>query len=388
MVTTFAPDRRSATQVHRPRLFVVRELAVMSILFVCYRQVRYLTRDHTGAATTNAHRVVGLEQRLGVFTESRVQEIALCSRALIGLLNRYYVTVHFPLTALLVVWVLVRHRAFFSPIRTWLYIVTAAALAIHVAFPLAPPRMLSEHKFVDTLQRYGPRIYSTDTSQSIANQYAAMPSLHFGWAVIVAAGFVAIKRSRASLLAFIHPLVTLIAIVATANHYWLDAAALSDRHHCGCCSPDHRLPARSCGFIGYGRCPRRTPDLSRCLVSIAWHRLVRTHCLHHDASSLHRRCMLIAASPIGLQATITHPPRRWRPAVTRAASGTITNHSTKASFYIIETQFRLDGRVVDHRSTSVDDVEPGETARVETVSSDVVDDGVTCHVTSVDRFKA
>ncbi len=70
------------------------------------------------------------------------------------------------------------------------------------------------------------------------------------------------------------------------------------------------------------------------------------------------------------------------------ASGTITNHSTKASFYVIDTEFRFDGHVVDHRSTSVDDVEPGETARVETVSSDVVDDDVTCHVISVDRFKA
>ena len=70
------------------------------------------------------------------------------------------------------------------------------------------------------------------------------------------------------------------------------------------------------------------------------------------------------------------------------ASGTITNHSSKTSFYIVETDFRLDGNVVDHRSTTVDRVEPGETARVETVSSDVVDDDVTCHVTGVDRFKA
>jgi hypothetical protein len=70
------------------------------------------------------------------------------------------------------------------------------------------------------------------------------------------------------------------------------------------------------------------------------------------------------------------------------ASGTITNHSTKTSFYIVETEFRLDGHVVDHRSTSVDDVEPGETVRIETASSDVVDDDVTCQVISVDRFKA
>jgi hypothetical protein len=101
-----------------------------------------------------------------------------------------------------------------------------------------------------------------------------------------------------------------------------------------------------------------------------------------------------ALSACEVDAETAHPPRDdvadWscavEPDVVRA-SGTITNHSSKASFYIVETEFRLDGRVVDHRSTSIDDVEPGETARFET-SSDVVDDNVTCLVTSVERFKA
>ncbi len=95
-------------------------------------------------------------------------------------------------------------------------------------------------------------------------------------------------------------------------------------------------------------------------------------------------------------AETSHPPRDdvdagWTCDVDTGvvrASGTITNHSSMTSFYIVETEFRLDGNVIDHRSASVDGVEPGETAHVETVSSDVVDDDVTCHVTSVDRFKA
>ncbi len=70
------------------------------------------------------------------------------------------------------------------------------------------------------------------------------------------------------------------------------------------------------------------------------------------------------------------------------SSGTITNQSSKPSFYVIDVEFRLDGRVVDHSSVGIDDVDPGETARVETSSSDVVDDDVTCHVVNVDRFEA
>jgi PAP2 superfamily len=273
MATTFASARRTATTARPGRLFAVRELAVMAVLFICYRQVRFLTRNHTAAATTNAHRVVGLERRLGMFTEHRVQDLALHSRAVIGFLDRYYVTVHFPLTALFVVWVLVRHRDAFSQVRTWLYVVTAAALAIHVAFPLAPPRMLTEHRFVDTLQTYGPRIYDSDTTQSIANQYAAMPSLHFGWAVIVAAGFVAIKRSRASLLAIVHPLITLIAIVATANHYWLDAVvafALIAATACAVRPIADLLIGRSRFGSPWPVPSGERPDVSRCLdVSIA-----------------------------------------------------------------------------------------------------------------------
>ncbi len=84
--------------------------------------------------------------------------------------------------------------------------------------------MLPDAGFVDTLQRFGPRIYSTDTSKSVANQFAAMPSLHFGWAFIVAGAYVSIRRTRRSLWAMLHPAITLLAIVATANHYWLDAA--------------------------------------------------------------------------------------------------------------------------------------------------------------------
>jgi hypothetical protein len=142
----------------------------------------------------------------------------------VAFLNRYYVTVHFPLTAMMLMYVYLRHQGTYARARNWFVSVTLAALVIHVLFPLAPPRMIHDAGFVDTLQRFGPHIYSTDTTQSIANQFAAMPSLHFGWAVMVACTFIAIKRTRRSLLALLHPAITLLAIVATANHYWIDAA--------------------------------------------------------------------------------------------------------------------------------------------------------------------
>ncbi len=195
----------------------------MGALFLAYRQARLLTRTDRRIAIENARRVVRWEQQLHLFTERSVQRMFSGSELVIEALNRYYVYVHFPATIAFIVWAYVRHISAYRPIRLHFIAVTVAALGLHVVFPLAPPRMLGDLGFVDTLYRYGPRIYSLQTNQSVANQFAAMPSLHFGWAMLVAISVIGIKRSRRSLLILLHPLLTLLAIVATANHYWLDA---------------------------------------------------------------------------------------------------------------------------------------------------------------------
>ncbi|MCU1360532.1 MAG: hypothetical protein JWN99_1821, partial [Ilumatobacteraceae bacterium] len=195
----------------------------MVSVFMIYRQVRHLTSGDVDRAMANANRVVGVEQRLGVFREGALQHLVLRSRLAIDFLDHYYVFVHFSASIGFMVWIYARHPDVWPRIRAWFLSVTLTGLAIHVAFPLAPPRMLTQHGFVDTLHVYGPSIYSRDVTASAANQLAAMPSLHFAWAALVAAGLISVSRSRWSLLIVLHPMVTLLAIVATANHYWLDA---------------------------------------------------------------------------------------------------------------------------------------------------------------------
>jgi hypothetical protein len=101
--------------------------------------------------------------------------------------------------------------------------VTAAALVLHLLFPLAPPRMLAATGLVDTARVYGPSVYGSPATDSLSNQFAAMPSLHFGWALMVAVGLIVATRSRWRRLWLLHPALTLLVIVGTANHYWLDA---------------------------------------------------------------------------------------------------------------------------------------------------------------------
>lgn len=209
------------TQDRRVRTALL-ELGLVTLIFGFYRSARSLTSGSVDRALVHAAHVIRLEQALGVFNERAVQGWVLGSKGLVLLLNRYYVLVHFPVTIAFLLWAYLRHLREYKFIRTWFALVTLAALVIHIVYPLAPPRMTGG--FVDTLHMYGPQIYSVDPRQSVANQFAAMPSLHFGWAVMLAISVIAIKRTRKSLLVLIHPAITLFAIVATANHYWIDSA--------------------------------------------------------------------------------------------------------------------------------------------------------------------
>jgi hypothetical protein len=138
--------------------------------------------------------------------------------------NTYYAVVHFPATVGFLVWMFLRRPAHYFWVRRALIILTASALVVHVLFPLAPPRMRPDLGFVDTGALFGPNLYGPPEAGSIANQFAAMPSLHIGWAVLVALGFIVATRSRWRWLWVAHPVVTILVVVGTANHWWLDGA--------------------------------------------------------------------------------------------------------------------------------------------------------------------
>ncbi|MBO7936601.1 inositol phosphorylceramide synthase [Streptomyces sp. S9] len=220
------PDLRDTAA--RPPL--VRELLFVVGLLLVYKVGRQLATGHTAEAFANAHRVWDAERTLRLPGEGAVQTALLHSDTLVHLANTCYATVHFPATAAFLIWLYLRRPAHYVWARRVLALVTVAALAGHLIFPLAPPRLLAESGLLDTGQAYGPSVYGAHpATDAMANQFAAMPSLHFGWALMVAAGLIAATRSRWRRLWLLHPLLTLTVIVGTANHYWLDsvvAAAL------------------------------------------------------------------------------------------------------------------------------------------------------------------
>jgi hypothetical protein len=190
-----------------------------------YRSIRVFTRTDLRAAFANARDIVALESWLGLPFEDNLQQFLLDHPTIIQGLNYYYVVFHFPTAIALLLWLYLRHHNDYRPIRNLMAFVTFAALIIHLLFPLAPPRMFSSMGFVDTMEVYGPNIYPPNAVEGAANQIAAMPSLHFGWAVIVAFAVIIVLESRWRYLIIAHPVLMTLSIIATANHWWIDAAA-------------------------------------------------------------------------------------------------------------------------------------------------------------------
>ncbi len=208
----------------RPPL--LRELALVTALFLVYKFGRLFANGHETRAFRNADRVWDAERAVHLPGEGTIQQLLLHGEPLIRAANTYYAAVHFPATLAFLVWLYLRRPAHYVWSRRVLALVTGAALALHLLMPLAPPRMLAASGLVDTARVYGPSVYgATPETDSMANQFAAMPSLHFGWALMVAIGLIAATRSRWRVLWLLHPLLTLLVIVGTANHYWFDAIA-------------------------------------------------------------------------------------------------------------------------------------------------------------------
>jgi hypothetical protein len=203
----------------------IREILLVAVLFLAYEAGRILAAGHVSGAMTNAARLWDLERALRLPDEAGLQHLVIHRHLLVRAADSYYAYVHFPATAIALIWMYLRDPARYRWMRRVLAGLTAAALVVHVLIPLAPPRMLSLAGLVDTGRVYGPAVYGSPASDPLSNQYAAMPSLHVGWALAVAIVLIVATRSRWRWLWLAHPALTLTVVVATGNHYWLDAIA-------------------------------------------------------------------------------------------------------------------------------------------------------------------
>lgn len=218
-------DRKAARAAARNAAIrrAVREILLVGLLFLAYKIGRVAAAGHVDEALANAQDIWRLERLLHLPGEYGLQHAALSQEWLIKTANCYYAYVHFPVTAACLIWMYVWRPEHYLRTRRMLAWLTATALAVHLLMPLAPPRMLTGFGMVDSGRLFGPAVYGTPAADHLTNQYAAMPSLHFGWALVVAISLIGATRSRWRWLWVAHPVLTLLVVVVTGNHYWLDA---------------------------------------------------------------------------------------------------------------------------------------------------------------------
>jgi PAP2 superfamily len=193
-------------------------------LYGAYELARGLVVGNAAEAERHAHRLVAVERSLHVFGEASVQHAADAVPGLTGTLGTAYLTLHLTITAAVLLWLHQRRPAAFAFVRTTLLVASGLALIGFLLFPTAPPR-LAGIGIADTVSN-GAVSLNHGLVSSLYNPYAAVPSMHIGYALVI--GACLLRYARPVLLRALGALyapAVLLVVVATGNHFFLDAAA-------------------------------------------------------------------------------------------------------------------------------------------------------------------
>jgi hypothetical protein len=221
----------AASTPDQTRVRWVLELGLLALLYAGYLTARALMGVHVDEAQQRGQRLLDLEALVHLDVERPLNALLTAVPAL-GLMFAYlYATLHYLVTPAVLVWVAVRRRAGYRQARNALLAATAIGLIGYWLLPTAPPRLI-ESGFTDTMAAFsgvgwwGQAASAPRGMEALSNQYAALPSLHVGWAVWVA---LCLRRHSNRRLvrrwAWVYPALMTVVVMATANHYLADALA-------------------------------------------------------------------------------------------------------------------------------------------------------------------
>ena len=204
----------------------LREIALMAGVYFLYMYTRKLVfSDIESVALSNARQIVSFEKSLGFFWEPHWQTWTLESaKGAVIFFNWAYIGTFWPIIIITAVttYMLDRRRYFYY--RNVVLVTFVFSLLLFMLFPLAPPRMLGS-EFVDTIKQFGPGFYASREAANYYNAFAAMPSLHFTWTAVLGLMYWRMGPRWLKVVGVGYPLLTLLAITITANHYIMDAVA-------------------------------------------------------------------------------------------------------------------------------------------------------------------
>jgi uncharacterized membrane protein YoaK (UPF0700 family) len=201
----------------------IREITLFLVVYTAYSLTQDALPDRQLLAFHNTYNVIDFETRLKLFWELNIQAWFLRSDFLVQLVNALYTLLFFPVLISFGIWAYKYHRRQYLIARNSIFISAVIAFPIFAFYPVAPPRLVSNLGFVDTLATYM-NLNTSSMPTHLVNQYAAMPSLHMCWALLIGIAIIRIAQSWwLKGVGILLPLLMFITIVATANHFILDA---------------------------------------------------------------------------------------------------------------------------------------------------------------------
>ena len=207
-------------------LDVLRQVLLFGLAYLAYRVVRGMVEGRAGAAFQHARDLIQVERTLHFFVEPSVQAWASGSHFLMDGASWLYVNAQTSVTLAALIYLYLRHNRSFYFVRNMFMIAMVIALVGYVVFPTAPPRFMPEWGFIDSVSDFtGVHVSHASSSMSaLLNPYAAVPSMHVAFALMIGWPLAMLsRRSIVRVVWIIYPFLMTFVIVATANHFILDA---------------------------------------------------------------------------------------------------------------------------------------------------------------------
>lgn len=202
------------------------QFVVLAIAIFAYQLTRGLADDGITAieATNNARDLIAVQQSLGLFFEASVQQWTLSVPGLDAWLSWIYLNVQTTFTLGGMLWIYLFHNERYYFVRNMFFVAFIGACMLYIAVPTAPPRLMPEYGFIDTVEQAdGARKFIWD---AFANPYAAVPSMHIAFSLMIGWSIASlVERRWVRALWWWYPAAILFVVVATGNHFWLDAVA-------------------------------------------------------------------------------------------------------------------------------------------------------------------
>jgi len=200
-----------------------RQLGLFVLADLCYETVRGIAEGNANLAFANARAVIDFESSIGLFFEEGLQE-AVLGTWLIDVANFAYMNSHFVVTTVFMVWLYLYRNEHFYFVRNMFMVAMGIALIGYALVPTAPPRFFEELGFVDSLDMVSVN-HDSAFVQMFVNPYAAIPSMHCAFSLMIGVAGVRVSRHLASkVLWCAYPLFVFWVVMVTGNHFWIDGA--------------------------------------------------------------------------------------------------------------------------------------------------------------------